>query len=115
MVLKHDQIASQYSSLYGLQKKCDSYADEGESRITTEADIESHPVLLLHINTKTYLVGKDIFRLCQGEFILEEMMVHSRYCWVKNGAIFHIFIMEIITFELTRKTGHIPIWLPPWN
>ena len=31
-------------SLDGLQKKCDPYADEGESRITMEADIECHPV-----------------------------------------------------------------------
>ena len=51
MGLKQDQIASQCSlpplplfpppvfSLEGLQKNCDPFADERESRITREADI----------------------------------------------------------------------------
>ena len=37
-------------SLDGLQKKCDPYADEGESHITTEADIECYPVSKSSVN-----------------------------------------------------------------
>ena len=45
-----------FFSLDGLQKKCDPYADEGESRITTEADIECHPVHSIRMTTLSCII-----------------------------------------------------------